>query len=722
MGAWLSFFLLLPMPRAAEHVEVVARATAAHVFAPAASSDLADARLRVTGGDAGEWVRYARQAAGASTGTAVIRVDGLESEALPPATTIARIQVNPDPFSAEFAEPGTARVEITTRGPSRTFRWSFGTTALGAGGASPLAAGTARARGFSIAVSGGVPRLPVTFTLSTDVSRTVTPAAMLAPGAAAGAAAADQTRRLSASVFHTSRAIAWRARYVRLRSSAANAGIGGTRTIEAGHDEQTGRDELHVTAARETPPSDVRGGVSLSIDRRAASGATPGPAIDVPGVLAAHAAPLASDASARRTLRARITAERRGHGLSVQAGASLALTAQRLDRQPNPAGTLVFTSWTDFAAAGAGDARAGTLFIRDGNGRADVRTTEASLFLQGLLSATPGRAVRAGVRLDHQSRDGMRISPRVSAGWRAGGFLLSGGAGLFTHATPADLFARVVMGDALHLRERIVTGAGLGGVDAARIATAPLVVSVFDPAYRRRTDLVLKGSAARSLRAIHAQLEYAYTRGRHAPGTVRTPGAGGWEDRFTSGFGVERHHLHLAMRWQHRAQIVTAHVEALSARDQTGGALDIQPPTAHGRPAWARSAGVPPLRVSAVGAFVLPVAIQLSILVSSSGPVPYDVIAPAFARDFSLTERNGATRNSGRVPSTHAIDVHAARDLRVPRALRRVLGDRLSAGLRVDNVLNRTNITALGEVIGTPLFTHAIDAAPSRSLRVWLSF
>lgn len=721
MGAWLSFFFLLPLPRAAEHVEVLARVAATDAFAPAATADLDAGRLRIAGGGADDWVRYARLSAGASAGAANVSVDGLDSGTLPPAATIARIQVNPDPFSAEFAEPGTTRVEITTRGPSRAFRWSFGTAALGAGGGSPLAPGRARARGLTVGASGGIPALPITFAVSADLRHDVAPAAILAPPAAAGAATTHRARRLAASLFHTSRAIDWRARYLLSRASEEDGGIGGIRTADAGRDEETSRHELYLTAARRAPRYEMRGGLSLSSDHRASAAATPHAAVEVPGMLASHAAPVASDASRRRVLNARVTGQFRGR-LPIQAGASLLITDHRLERRPNRSGTLVFTAWQDFVAAADHAAPSGTLFIRAGNGRADLRTIDAAVFLQSPIIEAPGGSVRAGVRLDHQSRDGVRASPRLSASWRARGFALSGGAGLFTHAAPTELFARVVMGDASHLREHIVTDAGFDPVDDVRVAAAPSVTSALDAAYRRRTDLVVKASAARALGGVHAQLEYAYTRGRHAAGTVRTPSTEGWVDRVATIFGVERHHVHLTARWQRRTQTVTAHLEALSARDQTSGALSIQPMPVAGRSVWAPAAGVPPIRFTLVSAFTLPAAIQVSIVASSSAATPYDTVAPGFARDFSLTERAGASRNSGRVPATHTIDLHAAREFRVPRGMTRLLGERWSAGLRVENALNRTNVTSRGDVIGTPFFNRAIDAAPSRSVRLWLSF
>ncbi|HKQ72903.1 MAG TPA: carboxypeptidase regulatory-like domain-containing protein [Blastocatellia bacterium] len=54
--------------------------------------------------------------AGSFTGRLNISVNGLSGASLPPAATITEIRINSDPFSAAYHEPGSARVEIETKG------------------------------------------------------------------------------------------------------------------------------------------------------------------------------------------------------------------------------------------------------------------------------------------------------------------------------------------------------------------------------------------------------------------------------------------------------------------------------------------------------------------------------------------------------------------------------------------------------------------------------
>jgi Carboxypeptidase regulatory-like domain/TonB dependent receptor-like, beta-barrel len=54
--------------------------------------------------------------AGSFAGGLNISVNGLSGASLPPAATIKEIRINSDPFSAAYHEPGSARVEIETKG------------------------------------------------------------------------------------------------------------------------------------------------------------------------------------------------------------------------------------------------------------------------------------------------------------------------------------------------------------------------------------------------------------------------------------------------------------------------------------------------------------------------------------------------------------------------------------------------------------------------------
>jgi hypothetical protein len=63
--------------------------------------------------------------AGSSAGKLNIAVNGLAGAGLPPTATIKEIRINNDPFSAVYHEPGSARVEIDTKGGENLMQGSL---------------------------------------------------------------------------------------------------------------------------------------------------------------------------------------------------------------------------------------------------------------------------------------------------------------------------------------------------------------------------------------------------------------------------------------------------------------------------------------------------------------------------------------------------------------------------------------------------------------------
>jgi hypothetical protein len=62
--------------------------------------------------------------AGSFTGKLDVSVNGLSGASLPPLATIKEIRINNDPFSARYHEPGSARVEIDTKGGNASIQGS----------------------------------------------------------------------------------------------------------------------------------------------------------------------------------------------------------------------------------------------------------------------------------------------------------------------------------------------------------------------------------------------------------------------------------------------------------------------------------------------------------------------------------------------------------------------------------------------------------------------
>lgn len=127
---------------------------------------LSDVELQRVSNDTEDLLRYAKLMAGASASPDAIYVDGLPAAELPPAETIARITVNGDPFSAEYADGDLTHIDITTKGGDRKLRYGFGGFSFSAGGRNTLDPNFRSQSGSGNGyVSGPVPYFPLTFSL-----------------------------------------------------------------------------------------------------------------------------------------------------------------------------------------------------------------------------------------------------------------------------------------------------------------------------------------------------------------------------------------------------------------------------------------------------------------------------------------------------------------------------------------------------------------------------
>jgi hypothetical protein len=153
-----------------ERIDVIGLDEQARAGMPSAKSAVADAaELETIGDRATDWLQYTRMKAGATGSDGGLLVDGVPSMSLPPAAAIARISINDDPFSAEYMTPGENQLNVTTRGPARTFHWSISGASLNVGGDNPLVPHESSTAGsLNLGVSGGLPSMPVTFSRRCD--------------------------------------------------------------------------------------------------------------------------------------------------------------------------------------------------------------------------------------------------------------------------------------------------------------------------------------------------------------------------------------------------------------------------------------------------------------------------------------------------------------------------------------------------------------------------
>ena len=101
----------------------------------------------------------------------------------------------------------------------------------------------------------------------------------------------------------------------------------------------------------------------------------------------------------------------------------------------------------------------------------------------------------------------------------------------------------------------------------------------------------------------------------------------------------------------------------------------------------------------------------------------------AIATNFGLLSSTGSAgltgtpiaRNAGTLPWNVHLDANLSREFKL-RGAHRDDARSLTANLRTTNLLNHTNVTAVGGVLGSPLFQRAYAADPGRRIEAGLRF
>lgn len=110
------------------------------------SASLSNGDLRGISNNTADLIRYAKALAGTDSTQDAIYVDGLPSATLPPVAMVGRIDINTDPFSAEYSDNEQTHINISTKSADRNLRFNLGGAGVGVGGNNPLAPSLSRFR------------------------------------------------------------------------------------------------------------------------------------------------------------------------------------------------------------------------------------------------------------------------------------------------------------------------------------------------------------------------------------------------------------------------------------------------------------------------------------------------------------------------------------------------------------------------------------------------
>lgn len=674
-----------------DRVDVRAPGVAEPLLTPLTrGADLSRRDLIALGGDVTRAFDIAADAAGAFTGARRVRVDGMVSPSAGRASG-AGVSVQSDPFSVEFGGLDQIEFALDTPPPSRRWAFTAAPPTWRSGGADPLTDRAPDSRRITASVAGPGPIAPLTFFASGDQFIQSESRAFASPDAATFIAddrAVTDTRVESAAggVAWSGAATLLRATLGTSRTDVDNAGVGGLMSADAAFALRTGSTQAQVTwdVSRRLRH---RGGVRFVSSTDRTSATQGGPAIVSAAEIVTGSEVLSRAARQTAWALRHVTHPSNRRWL---AGAEIQHENMAESRLYNPMGVLRLTA----------DGRS-TSLLTASMGEMHLRSSSAAAFAQGIVPVGPRAALRAGIRAEWLDSEGVFLSPRLSLGATAKGFVLTAAAALSAEEWSAGALA------SLAWRRDDVARYSVDG--------RPLRLVVAD-SFARRRDAIVRLGAARQIGRVQAAVDHTWTRGSHLGGTTRTQTGDALFDTLAGDRALARHQTHVTARTRVGVVSIVGHYEALHSYDNTDGWLspDVQSESGN---EWARTSALPRHHGSIVLSGQLPGSVHLLAAWRSSSGRPHSVLSGLDPSGLGVfTDRGGYARNGEETPGWSSLNVYLSRSFRIPLA-----GTTIDTGVRVENALNTTRVDEVGRVLATPLFGRALAVGQGRSASVWFA-
>lgn len=652
----------------------------------------------------GDWLAVSRAVSG-TAGDPVVYVDGVRTRIKPLAGTVTRITIDGDPFSTEFGE--ARRVDVATGVPQRRLKFSLGGDLLPIGGHSVLApsSGTT-AHSATADLSSGIRGTPFVVALQgrSDGHEFAQPLVGLAAGSA------TTTRHAwagTARVYYMSQSGTDLRLLAALEGDGiSNADAGGIVSMDASSRTSAHSHDVVVSVEHRWRPLRARGSLVVSGTDASSAANSASAGIRVLGALTGGGAPVAAARTIDEswTWKGVIDSPEPGRWL---AGAVLTRSTLVRRQWPNPAGVLQISA-DQYAAAAMGTG--GIWFVEQGTFDVATSTMTASVFAERRVVDRRRFTLRAGVRADQQTGDGVRLLPRMSSITRLGAWDMRAGAGLFAQPLANDEFAPSLA--AANGQWRQLTGS-IGG---------PLILarSTLGADVTRSDATSLQVGFERRAGNVMPSVEYRLDAGRHLAGSQRLAGVDGWADVLRSNRRMRHSELRAGVRVRLWRQRVFANYERVDAFDDTAGPFSFPQDQRNLADEWARSAGVAMHNVQVVDMLSLPGGWSASIVGIARSGQPYNVTSGLDPSGLGLfTDRGGLGRNAGLLPSTGSLDAYASRRVALPSKFFRE--SHATVGIRATRLLATPIYTSLGAVLSSPLAGRPLTAEAGRSISVWMT-
>lgn len=679
-----------------------------------------------------------------SDGPTVI-VDGLDiSRMRVPASTIQEVRINQNPYSAEFARLGRARIEVFTKpGTSQyhgEFNFRFRDHHLDARNSFALERPPEQRRYYDGNFTGPLGNGETTsFLFSIDrveenlqsVVFATTPNGLVRENVANPTRDTEITFRVNHQFGKkTSFSIRSESQF----DSSENGGVGGFNLPEVGSNSDGHEVHLFVTLRRIFSPSLIS-----EFTMRTGNEGTSVRSLthDMPKIVVLDAFTGGGAQSDRRTTENHVQLNEIlswNHGKHfIRGGLNIPDISRRgFSDHSNFGGTFSFSTLEDYV-----NGKPFLFSISQGNGHLAFLQKDFGLFVQDNILVRPNLSIAMGLRYDRQSflGDNNNLAPRFSFAFspdKKRMTVLRGGAGIFYDRTGTGPIADRLRYDGLRLREVSIADPGFPDpLSAGGTLTAqPSNIVRFASDIREPYILQYGVGVERQLRkSLSATANYINTRGVKLfrsrdinapfPSSIERPDPSvGILRQVESAGHSQAHALELMLRGR-VSRFFNGTIQYTLGRvySNTGG-INVRPANNYDLTGeWARADFDERHRFNLLGTIKVGDWFNLGMTLTLTSGRPYSLTTGRDDNrdDLAIDRPAGVPRNSLQGPGYAAFDVRWSREfrLRSPKKKDEEV-PALTVGVDAFNVLNRTNFVGFVGNLSSPFFGLPVAARPAR--------
>ncbi len=687
-----------------------------------------------------------------SDGPTII-IDGLESSKKKvPASTIQEVRINQNPYSAEFARLGRARIEVFTKPGSSQyhgeFSFLFRDHRLDARNAFALERPPEQRRFYEGNLSGPLGNGKTTsffFSVNReeeDLQSVVfasTPAGLVSENVANP----NRDTEVSFRINHQlDKKTTFSIRYESQFDSSRNSGAGGFNLPEVAANSNGHELHLYFTLRRILSPSLVneftmRAGNEGSTSRSVRPG--------IPRIVVLDAFTGGGGQTDRRTTENHVQLNEIlswNHGKHfVRGGLNIPDISRRgFSDRTNFGGTFSFSTLADYV-----NNRPFLFSINQGDGHLAFLQKDFGLFVQDNILVRPNLSVGVGLRYDRQSYlgDNNNLAPRLSFAYapdKKRKTVLRGGAGIFYDRTGIGPIADRLRFDGQRLREVSISNPGYPDPvsSGGTLATQPSSIVRFAPDIREPYTLQYGLGIERQLtKSLTATANYINTRGIKLyrsrdinaplpPFLQRPDPTIGILRQVESTAHSQAHALELMLRGKiSRFFNGTVQYTLGRAYNNTGG-INSRPANNYDLSGeWSRADFDERHRFNLLGTIKAGEWFNLGMTLALTSGRPYSLTT---GRDdnrdnLAIDRPAGVPRNSLQGPGAATLDVRWAKEFRLKETKKKDdEGPAITIAVAAFNVLNRTNYAGFVGNLSSPFFGLPVASRPARRTQLTLGF